>query len=82
MEANLLGMIHDMKYTFFPMDKMVYVWQLLESLDEVENGFQIFYRCLRETRDGCNEHADVMNDLEFTGESYMVVNETQCVTYI
>ena len=71
-EANLLGALRHMKDTIMPMgEKMVHIWELLESLDEIENGFQIFYRCLRETQDGCSQHAIVVNYLERTSKSYL-----------
>ena len=70
MEASLIGAIHDMKHTSLSLtENMVHIWQLLESLDEVENGFQIFYRCLRGTQDDHNQHAAVVAYLEFVGES-------------
>lgn len=68
-EANLLGAMHDIKYTFLPrMSRRVHIWQLLESLDEIENGFQIFYRCLSETH-AYHDHDMALTYLKIEGKS-------------
>ena len=68
-EANLLGAMHDIKYTFLSrMSRRVHIWQLLESLDEVENGFHIFYRCLSETRYAYHDHDMALSYLKREGK--------------
>ena len=37
---------------------------MLFRLGEIENGFQILYRCLRETQDVCHGHGTLADDLE------------------
>ena len=67
---DFLGVMHDMKHALMSRrEKMVYIWQLLESLDEVENGFRIFYKCLRETQYPYNNHDTVLHFLEGAGKS-------------
>ena len=37
---------------------------LYDELHDIPNGFQIFYRCLRETQDICRGHQILADDLE------------------
>ena len=45
---------------------------MLYTLAVVENGFQIFYHCLRKTQDICPGHRTLADDLESEGKSVRI----------
>ena len=52
----------------FMLDDEAVTQYILYRLGEIENGFQIFYRCLRETQDVCPGHRILADDLERNGK--------------
>ena len=45
---------------------------LVQELSEIENGFQIFYNCLRDTQDICHGHLILADDLEMEARSEII----------
>ena len=49
-------------------------FQLLgQELKWIENGFQIFYKCLRDTQDRCHGHLILADDLELEAKSKIIM---------
>ena len=48
-------------------------------LYRLENGFQIFYRCLRETQNVCSGHRILADDLERKGKSVCIIQKISAV---
>ena len=45
---------------------------LVQELRRIENGFQIFYNCLRDTQDRCHGHLILADDLELEARSEII----------
>ena len=46
---------------------------LIDELREIENGFCIFYNCLRVTQDRCHGHQILADDLELESRSKIIM---------
>ena len=46
---------------------------LVEELKRIENGFQIFYNCLKGTQDRCHGHQILADDLELESKSKIIM---------
>ena len=46
---------------------------LVEKLRRIENGFQIFFNCLRDTQDRCRGHLILADDLELEARSEIIM---------
>ena len=46
---------------------------LVEELRQIENGFQIFYDCLKDTQDRCHGHLILADDLEMEARSEIIM---------
>ena len=62
----------------FKLDYHIII-KLMEELESIKNGFQIFYNCLRDTQVRCHGHRILADDLEMetrseTISSYMYNN--------
>ena len=46
---------------------------LVQELRWIENGFQIFYNCLRDTQDRCHGHLILADDLQLEARSKIIM---------
>ena len=47
---------------------------LVQELRQIENGFQIFHNCLRDTQDICCGHRILADDLELETRSEIIIS--------
>ena len=62
-----LGRISYFKYDFHEVELLV------DKLEKIESGFQIFYNCLRDTQDRCRGHLILADDLGLEARSMIVI---------